>query len=407
MNPRVSIILLVAATIGCNERGADTGATVRDSAGIAIVENPLPASAPTYTLDAHDLEIGEAEGRDEYQLHNVTAITRLAGGGIVVVTGGTQVRWYAPDGRFRQRAGAAGDGPGEFRDIRYLRAIAGDSVLVYDGPSRRVTIFTPDGAYARDVAVRPPDGRNSTVSAALEDGTLLLRTVADPPSESTPLYRPTIDFALLRGDSAKPLGRYPGPEAALHVDKAGGSIAAVFISSLPYARSVYVAAARDRVFLGSSEKFQVDVWDAEGRRVRIIRLAVPERAVTDDLRSAYVDAEIGRRRAATMDRAERFDEAAVRKQLESQHYAPTVPAFDRLLATTDGGLWVRHFALPGTEDAPRRWTIFAPDGRLHGTIDVPAQLTPMHVNGEIIHGVFRGDMDVLYVRRYRLNRAAD
>ena len=400
----VTAILLVAATIGCNERGAAGGATVRDSAGITIVGNPLPASEPTHALDAHDLEIGVAEGAAEYQLHNVSAVTRLTRGDIVLVTGGTEIRWYAPDGRFRQRAGASGDGPGEVRDIRYMRAIAGDSILVYDGPNSRVTIFAPDGGYARDTTLRPSDGRASTVSGALEDGTLLLRMVGEAPTESTPLYRPTMEFALSRHDTAKAIGQYPGPEAALRVDRAGGRIESVFISTLPYARSVYAAATRDRVFLGSSERFQVDVYDAQGRLVRIIRLAIPERPVTDELRSAYVDAEIARRRTATMNREERFNEADARKQLQSQPFPPTAPAFDRLLATTEGGLWVRQFALPGTEDGPRRWILFGPDGRVDGTIDIPAELTPMHVDGDIIHGVFRGDMDVLYVRRHRVRR---
>jgi hypothetical protein len=395
------LTVLLPVVVACSENEVSVAAAnVRDSAGITIVENPLPQTAPTFVLSGPILEIGEVSGAEEYELDNVAAIAPLSDGSVAVATGGTEIRWYDADGRFRQRAGGAGGGPGEFQSIRYMRRLAGDSLLVYDGRHRRVTRFASDGSYVRDEAVRQDGEAPPMVSAALVDGSLLTRTTVEMPPASTPLYRAQQAFAVQRGDSTQPLRQYPGPETALHVDGSGGDIRSIFIFRLPFGRAAYASSGSDRFFIGSSDSYDVDVWNAAGQLVRIIRVDVPIRPVTDELLSAYVEGEIERRRQMADQGSLTFNEAESRQQLRDLRHAPAVPAYSSILGTGDGGLWVNEFKMPGAESTAQRWTVFDVEGRVVGTIDLPDRFTPMHVDEDVLWGVSLDALDVPYVHAY-------
>lgn len=397
--PSPAFLLLIPLLIGCDEAGGRPNAVVRDSAGVTIVENPAPNAIPTYSVSGPLLEIGEVAGAEEYELHDVAGVVRLSDRRIAVATGGIEIRWFDAAGAFQQRSGGEGDGPGEYRRIRYLRALTGDSLLVFDSGTRRVSVLAPDGTYVRGRVLGQDETTPRTVAGALRDGTLLTRAVLETPPASTPMYRTRMEFAVSTGDTAHPLRRYPGPEAALHADEGGGGIGSVFISVLPFARSVHAAAGPDHFFVGSSDTYEIDVWDGE-RLVRIIRVDAPLVEVTEDLRQEYITAELDRSLRAAQERGRPFDEPAARRQLNDQRYAPAVPAFDGLLATEDGGLWVKAFVLPSADPRPERWTIFDRDGRMAGVIDLPPGFTPMYVEQDTVLGVLIGDLDVPYVRGY-------
>lgn len=394
-------IVLMPLVVGCSESGAaPRAAVIRDSAGITIVQNPPAETAPVYAVSGPVLQIGEVSGAEEYELHRVAAVVPLSDGSVAVAVGGTEIRWYDGDGRFLRRAGREGGGPGEFRTIRYMRSLRGDSLLLFDARNLRVTWFSSDGTYIRDETPRLDDDRPSTVAAALGDGTLLIRRVLGAPGSSTPLYRAREQYVVRRGDTTQALTPYPGPETALDVAGSGGDITSVFLSILPFARRAYASAGPDRFFVGSSDTFQVDVWNRAGQLVRIVRVDMPVRPVTDDLLQAYIDGEIERRRQRSEQRGQSFNEAEARQQLRERQHAPSVPAYGSILATADGGLWVQDYAMPGTESAPLRWTIFDAEGRIGGVIDVPARFTPLYVEGDVVWGVLRDSLDVPHVQAY-------
>jgi hypothetical protein len=392
------LLPLLAACAEAEGRGAT--AVVRDSAGITIVENTSPDAAPVYAVSRPVYAVGEIAGSEEYELHDVTGVVRLSDGSVAVATGGSEIRWFDEAGVFRRRVGREGDGPGEFRRIRYVSALPGDSLLVFDSNNRRVSVLAPDGGFVRSETTGLDDERPVTVSGALRDGTLLTRTVMETPRASTPLYRVRMGFAVIRDGAVRPLRTYLGQEAALHVEGSGGGIGSAFISVLPFARSAHATAGPDHFFIGSSDTWQIDVWDAEGRLVRVIRVAIPIAPVTTEVRQAYIAGELERRRQAAEERGQAFQEPAARRELNEQPHAPALPAFGALLATADGGFWARDFTLPDAEPMQERWTIFAADGRLAAVIHLPAAFTPLHVDGTSVLGVFRDSLDVPYVHAY-------
>jgi hypothetical protein len=65
----------------------------------------------------------------------------------------------APDGKVLRKIGRPGSGPGEFRAVRDVQVLPGDSLLVYDPELARVSVFAADSsrpAYVVNLADRLP-----------------------------------------------------------------------------------------------------------------------------------------------------------------------------------------------------------------------------------------------------------
>jgi hypothetical protein len=391
------------ATGACGPAGAERAVVeARDSAGVRIVENLAAPAAPAALGLAvePDAQIGVVEGAPEYQLDRVQWLTRLTDGTIVVANGGTsEIRFYDAAGRHLRTSGRSGAGPGEYRAITYLRRLAGDTVLVYDAMNRRLTYLDAAGAHVRDVSMA--GDQPLRVVAALEDGTLL-STAPRPsrPPANTEFARDTAAYQVVGNDGALPLERhYPGGERRMQLNEQAGSIMAIQIMTLPFARNVFVSASQDAFVIGSNYAYELHVVDAAGvLRTIIRRLDVVPQPVTTDLIDRFVDVQVARQREA----GRTVDEAASRRLAQSYHRVEAVPAYERVLAADDGSIWVQDWAPPVAQRAADRWSVFAADGALRGAVDVPYGFRPLYVDADAVIGVIRDDYDVEYVRVYAL-----
>jgi hypothetical protein len=406
--PRVArptlLLPLVAFIHACaaGDRPADV-ALVRDSAGITIIENSAPAPMQMLAVSAEPvLEIGQVEGADEYQLHGVAHIAQLSDGTIVAAnTGSDELRFYDARGYHLRTSGRSGSGPGEFESIDYVRRLTGDTLLVFDGRSRRITLFDAEGGYVRDFSPGTDGRQSSGISGALADGALLTGVHSVLPPTSVDNHRRVIEYFMLHGDSAVTLGSYADAEMNLLYFPDGNRRISIL---LPFSRDDYSATGPEHAFIGSSDSYEIHVWGGAGVLERIIRSAhVPPRPVTEDLKSAWIEANIEGRTRAAAAAGIPFDEADARRRMQDLQYAPALPAYAGFVATEEGGLWVKDFVLPGAEGTPERWTIFDPDGRIHGMVDLPAQFRPLHVDADTVLGVFRDALDVEYIRGYTIS----
>lgn len=113
-------------------------------------------------------------------------------------------------------------------------------------------------------------------------------------------------------------------------------------------------------------------------------------------------------RIATIDDVFRVGSAPspsqTRERLEPRPRVPAVPAFAELEVDDAGRLWVRDFAMPWQDDRPARWNVHDADGRLLGTVEVPADLRVTHIARDAVVGITRDDLDVEHVRVYALRR---
>lgn len=401
---RVAACACLAACGGRADAGLGDGAA-RDSAGIRIVESARPTggdAAPWSVDSLPALEIGRVEGAAEYQLGRVQGAVRLGDGRVAVADGNAnEVRFYDPRGRFLRAAGRRGGGPGEFATLDAMLPYRGDSVAVWDARQRRLTVLGADGGPGRTTTVAV-GGVSAALRGVFADGAFVLepapgldaflRMEEGERRDSVRYVRHTAD-----GVAADTLGARAGRE--LVAGRAGGTISQ---QGVLLGRDAYFAARGDRAYLGESDAYRVDVIDASGRmRMSIRRPGAPRPASRADLAQARAAAEERRR-----ERAEQIARvtggAASAPALGELPARATLPAFDQLLADADGNLWVRDYQV--ARDAPSRWSVFDAEGRWRTTVNTPAGLTVLQVGRDWILGRARDELEVEYVRLYRLRK---
>jgi hypothetical protein len=158
------VLSISLVTFACSGNGAADGSdnealaaspTIRDSAGVTIVENAVPQWAPGSEWRVGELltTVGEAEGDLNYELFRVLDATRLSDGTLALGNSSTgEIRFFDREGTFVRSVGSKGGGPGEFQGanaLRALRRVAGDTLVAWDIYAQRISVFAPDGDFVR------------------------------------------------------------------------------------------------------------------------------------------------------------------------------------------------------------------------------------------------------------------
>ena len=401
------LALLVASGCGSDGAAAGDAATVRDSAGVRIVESARPAwgDERRWVVDEEPaVEVGMVDGPAEYQLSEVRGAVRLADGGIVVAgADARELRFYDAEGTFVRRAGGPGGGPGEFQTLDGLLPYRGDSVAAWDARSRRLSVFAADGTLGRAVTVRELAGISSWLRGTFADGSFVVEPAAT--AEAFLRMQPgerRDTAAYLRytaaGDPSGTVARLPDREVVVSRD--GGVVSQ---ENVLFGRDSYLAAAGERAYAGSSDGFRLDVLDPQGRPLASIRRAGEPRPVRrGDLESARAEAR--RRSEEASARVARITGAPPKAGPTPDLPArSTVPAFDALLVDAGGNLWVREHQVSPAESG--RWQVFDGEGAWLGTVDTPAGLTLLQVGDDWVLGRARDELDVEYVRLHPLRRS--
>ncbi len=151
-SPGVALVLALALLLapGCEERSAPepSGFSVTDSAGVAVVSNRWGADAvPVWEPhEAPLLRLGTEEA-DSPELFGRITEARVGPDGSLWIVDGlvSEIRVFAaPGGAFRFAVGGRGEGPGEFRSVRFLGFDA-EGAWFWDRTLGRVTAFSLAG----------------------------------------------------------------------------------------------------------------------------------------------------------------------------------------------------------------------------------------------------------------------
>jgi hypothetical protein len=370
---------------------------VRDSAGVTIVENDLQGRTGLDTCAvsaAPVLNIGVVEGDMDYEFYRLFDAIRLSDGRIAVVNQGTdEVRFYDGQGRYLASVGREGDGPGEFRNVRRVWELPGDSLLVWDRRQQRFSLFTLSGEFVRSFHVSPFLMNPPDILSALDDGTILTayRQVV---SRTTDFERDSVyhlRFART-GELIDTIGVY----ATGRVGRLGRPEEAFAGSPLfePFTQS---AASRSGVFVGRGLEREIEVRRADGRLVRLIRWTGGSRDVTDADVNAVRQAALSRLTGdPRMDRLRRLS-------VEEVPVNDRFPALGDLRLDTEGEIWVEEYPRPGVE-GPDRWIVFDSAGNFRCTADTPDGLLIYQIGDDYILGEEQDEARVEYVRMYALAR---
>lgn len=122
--------------------------------------NSFPSAAERRRMAATPVEWGVSDSSVEFS--HITALDVDRSGRVYVADFyRQQVTVLSPRGGFVRRFGRRGSGPGEFRAIRSIQVIDGDSLLVYDPSLARVSVYAPNAAaptYTVDLGPRLEGG---------------------------------------------------------------------------------------------------------------------------------------------------------------------------------------------------------------------------------------------------------
>ncbi|HEU4827720.1 MAG TPA: hypothetical protein VFT04_00860 [Gemmatimonadales bacterium] len=403
MRLRRLIPFLAIAVAGCAERGTEfgPGATLRDSAGVSIIQNREPAwhaDSIWRVGEGPTLELGGPEG---IAVGEVVGLVRTEAGAIAAADGRAQIiRVFAPDGRLVRSVGRQGSGPGEFQALAWLGAHA-DSLLAFDLLTRRVTLFGTGRPritqlQAQGPALTAPLGR-------FGDGTLLVVSggamfpfaggEGDARRDSAQLLRFGAD-----GVVRDTLVRIAWGET---FGVAIGSGEGRFLAPMPrpFGRRTSVVLAGEEVVIGEADRYEVKVVDASGKLLRRIRRPHDPVPVTPEAIAAY-KATI---RLPTGSRGlqARID-SALMSALDSAPFPATLPAYERVLVDEGGNIWVLEYAV--RLDQPRRWSVFTREGQWLGDVLTPPGLRVKDIGEDWILGVWRDAEGAERIRMHALMR---
>lgn len=387
-----SLVPLLLSGCGAGDRVAEDEVVMRDSAGVWIVENlaelgggglgremgPDPHSAPPL------LELGAEDGEGPEVFGRVEQVLRLRSGEVAVADGlAREVRVFSAAGAHLRTIGRRGEGPGEFVSLTRVAEVPGDSLDVVDNLGGRVSVFAPSGDFTRSFPLpRIPRGLAPNVVGWLGDGTLAMSTFVPEPVAGV---RNVVVYLVDReGRVAGEVGEYP------HVPLGRNGMGVVFAGAAEF------AVGESLIWYGQSSRFELRAFGRDGAVRRIVRLARAPSSVT----RADIEANL----SAVREDLERqgANPNLLRRILESE-FAATYPLHGPLLAARSGELWVERFRnhiIP--DEGPRQWDVFDPEGRLRGSITLPAGFQVTEAGADYLVGVHADSVGVQRVRLYRI-----
>lgn len=388
-------VVLLAGSIGGACRRADGPDPLFsesfDSSGTRLVTTlmaawedtvPLPASQPSVVIPA------ELPGT---VIGSVAGAARLHSGELVVADGqGLQVLHFSRHGELLRVLGRTGDGPGEFRAIRTLSVLPGDTVAVYDPRLRRISLFPSDDAEPKYVTlgVGPPFEGTPIEVWALSGGILLvldggsLRDVMATGTSGPSLVGPPARLRLVALDSRTSVTLFEGGRASEAIQDGSTFRLPIF------GRAVHVAAGRSgQVALTTSERHAVYRFDSPSRQLAVLStFPSADRAFSlDELSSLQIE-------VASWEAANRAPNRTSPVLFRSELQPTTRPAFADLLMAPSGVILARAFE--PLRRRSREWWLVDPDGSFRGRLTAPGRGDILEIGDDYVITLSHDEYDV-------------
>ena len=382
--------LATCALTACTGTGSDAASpTVRDSAGIRLVDHPGELGGGTVELE---LLWEHGHGPNDYTFQFVSLGALAPDGSAILSDGGNRevVVVEAGGGAYRLLA-PSGQGPDEILGARSIVVVGQDSVWVEDAGNGRLALFV-DGEATSTIDLRgtTPLSFTSMPIGVAEDGSLLLQTGG---------YRsdfdvPWLDGYLMRytpgGASVDTVGAYPmaqrRPESGINPFGAGG-----------------VVSVAGRGFVQARTDLPELIWrSTAGDTVQVVRwtppLAYPDRAMWDEF-EATMRADLVRvNPQMSRDRVTEFVEQQVARYALDES-AP-LPLFGfTVQGSSTGDVWVPAFFRSPAGTATH--TVVSADGLSTAIATFPSPSRVLDATEELVLVLFRDELDVQAVALYR------
>lgn len=347
---------MVCTIAGCGEKNPVELPSDLPSTEISLEEEFLLDPTPTAVVGgARDQQPGHA-------LHRVRDALILESGGLAVADEGSQsILFFDSVGNYIARVGRSGDGPGEFRRIRSLDILPGDTIAAWDAAARRITLLDPEGDVVSTIS-SDENGRGGIPSrfADMEMHGLVARNfvhVFEAPTWQAPDGFSREPLYVGIRDRAGAIESALGPLSGTQYFREGGAMPA------QNGYRFHIATLQDAFYIGDGRGRDLIEYGPDGTPIRRVRLpidrAYQEPSLLRSIHDEYLETRVGPGNRAT-----------IREMLEQGTVVDSFPSFVAMESGDDDALWVELADM--RDDDASRWLVVRPDsGTAH-----PIQLPP-------------------------------
>lgn len=337
-------------------------------------------------VGANHVRIGSADGPPETTFSGVVGAFLLEADRIVVADGGNQVlRFFDLRGEYLHSLGREGEGPSEFRVVRWL-GLCGGLLVAGDPVLGRISIIAPDGDRLLRTEALPAWVFFHAFTGC--DSSRNLYILLNEPAGIGPLDAVTRAPGMVArfrvgSEEREDLLSLPGTDWYFASRPRG-------FGPLPLGARAHAAVGGGRLFGAHSDALDVHVIDLATGRASMFQHELPRRPATPALREASLQAIL-----------ESYPLTRTRALVDSVMAGAPIPAdapfFTDVVADRTGHVWLREPSAAATT----LWHVYAADGRPLVTVRLESNVRPLDIGERHVVALETDPLGVQYVRVYR------
>lgn len=401
-----ALLLSILPACGGDGGGGDGGwaGTVRDSAGVTIVENPVDGlwgEGEAWRVE-EVFRVGGMEGGPESEFGMVIGVDLDDEGRVYVADQqARRLRVFDVDGSFVRDIGAPGEGPGEFGPGISGVFVEADTVNAPDITNARVNRFTTEGEVLTPLRVELSGGIPMRWDETGSGELVAQRRGMDMEGMDALADGDPIATLPPEGEEARVLATVPQGQS---FQMTGGNPTIRIFEAEP----MWDLSDDGVVAQGMNDQYRIELW-RDGALERVVTRPVEPVEVTEGEERRILDM------TRDMMASTGVPPQAVEQVVQQMEFAESYPVFAQLLRSEDGTLWVQRIRT--SRDVPEgvewsaqdlgsnEWEVFDAEGRYLGVLAFPLRFQPIREVDGVIWGVERDEFDVQSVVGYRVLRS--
>lgn len=287
------------------------------------------------------------------EVGDIASAVQLTSGIIIIADNANrQLHFYSALGRFIRSVGRNGDGPGEFRAVKWVGECGRDTVYAYDYMANRVSTFTAAGVLVKTST--PPVGEVAVMRCTVDGNMLYVASASN---------RGMSSFGAIQTADAAGKFLYRGPEVLLRENR-------------PLAPSISIAIGPDGIVYGTGDSTFVRSMSIRGEGVRKLPFGQLGRAPTEANRTASINY------WATQIRDTQEGYEKMRQMLRKLPPVKTLPAYNDLFVDiTTKSIYLKTSNLGDPATVLDR---LGPDGVTQGRVTLPPDLEVQQIRTDVL-----------------------